>query len=119
VPVPLVAQLQQDAQNVADALAELGGALTTVDRAPQDVNHQPVTPQGLLDQLKGAATDVHKAAQLKELLPVVIAVVGILVGKPVLGIALAVIVYYYTQSAAPGMAAAPAFDFSKPFGTAQ
>ena len=104
MPVPLVQQIQEGAADLANELATIAAELGQVNGAVADVNRKPVpgtgtpgTQPGILDQVKGALSDVNKAAQLKDLLPVVIAVVGILTGRAVLGIILAVLVYYYGQ----------------------
>lgn len=105
MPVPLVQQIQQGAADVAQAAADIATALAQVNGAPVDVNKRPVSSSGGLGDLvagvRGALGDVHNAAQLKELLPVAIAVIGILTGRAVLGLVLAVLVYSYGQPAAP------------------
>ncbi len=106
MPVNLVQQIQEGASDLAGDLANIAADLGQVNGAVVDVNRQAVpgtgggTP-GLADQVKSALADVNKAAQLKDLLPVVIAVIGILAGRAVLGIILAVLVYYYGQPRTP------------------
>ena|SRR5256885_11111390 len=102
MPVPLVQQVSSVVEDAQAALANIGNTLAQLNGAPRDVNQAPATGSGtdLFAGVKGVLGDVHNAAQLKELLPVVIAVVGILVGRAVLGILLAVLVYYYGQPAA-------------------
>lgn len=103
MPVPLVQQISGVVQDAQQALANIGDTLNSLNGAPRDVNQQPAStggPGSLLSGAKSVLGDVHNAAQLKELLPVVIAVIGILAGKAVLGILLAVLVYYYGQPAA-------------------
>lgn len=105
MPVPLVIQIQQGAADVAQAAADIATALAQVNGTPVNVNKQPTPSSGglgdLVSGVKGALADVHNAAQLKELLPVAIAVIGILTGRATLGIVLAVLVYYYGQPASP------------------
>lgn len=101
MPVPLVQQVTNAVQDAQQALAQIGDTLAQLNGAPKDVNQAPTTSStDLLAGVRGVLGDVHHAAQLKELLPVAIAVIGILTGRAVLGILLAVLVYYYGQPAA-------------------
>src|SRR5260370_22557227 len=112
--VPLVQQIQAGATNVAQALADIASGLEQINSAVPDLNRQPTpgtgtnAPTDLLGQVKGALADVNKAAQLRDLLPVVIVVVGVLAGRALLGVILAVLGYYYGQPVPPPSRAAPA-----------
>lgn len=109
MPVPKVPQLLEDVRQglskAADVLGELTETIDAVSGAPRDVNNNPLDASGnILDQAREAVQDVHKAAQLRQMLPWVFVAGGFLLGKPLLGIALGLVVAYAGEDLAPAPA---------------
>lgn len=109
MPVPKVLE---DASGIAtraqEFLASLTNTIETIGGAGRDVNARPVDSSGgLLDDAESALGNLQKAAQLRQLLPWVFVAGGVLLGKPVLGIALGIVVHLAGSNPAPATPAAP------------
>jgi hypothetical protein len=99
---PVLDEVNQVVNKAGDFLAQLTAELGAVQNSPKDVNNNPVG--NLLDQAQGALADVHRAAQLRNFIPLALIAVGVLIGRPWLGVLLAALVWFAGQQTA----AAPA-----------
>lgn len=107
--VSLIPQAQDVVSKAQAALADINATMEAVGAAPRTVNQQPVTSPapaatplggGFVQELqqavagiKGQLSDLHKAGELQTALPLFVFILGILVGKPVLGAVLAAVLY--------------------------
>lgn len=78
-------------------LAAFGETVNTLAGGDVDVNANPVGG-GIADTVTSTLDNVAKAAQLRRMLPWVFVAGGMLLGRPVLGIALAIVVHLAGQS---------------------
>lgn len=102
---PVLDEANQIANKAADFLAQLTAELGSVQNSPKDVNANPIG--GVIDQASSALSDVHKAAQLRNFIPLALIAVGVLIGRVWLGVLLAALVWFggQTQTDAPAAAA--------------
>jgi hypothetical protein len=89
---PPLEEVQSVVNKAADWLAALTAQLDLGQNTPHDVNDIPI-----VGQLQGALGDVHKAATLKEYLPLAIVGVGVVIGRPWVGLGVAVLLYLAGQ----------------------
>lgn len=102
---PVLDEANQVVNKAADFLAQLTAELGAVQNSPKDVNGNPIG--NVIDQAKGALSDVHRAAQLRNFIPLALIAVGVLIGRPWLGVLLAALVWFAGQQQAPAPAPAP------------
>lgn len=102
MPISKVAPVLDDANQVvakaADFLQQLTAEIGAQESGPKDVNAQSIG--GVIDQASGALADVHKAAQLRNFIPLALIAVGILIGRVWLGVLLAALVWFGGQQQA-------------------
>jgi hypothetical protein len=91
---PVLDEVNQVVNQAADFLSQLTSEIAANQNSPKDVNNNPV---GFLDQASGALADVHRAAQLRNFIPLALIAVGVLIGRVWLGVILAALVWYAGQ----------------------
>jgi hypothetical protein len=88
--------LDQQLRALADAVAT---GQTTYQQAQAEADRlkRQVNSLGIVGSLEQTLTDVHRAGQLQQMLPVVVLALGVLLGRPLLGAAAAAAVWYAGQ----------------------
>jgi hypothetical protein len=89
---PVLEDVATAANKAADWLAALTRQLDQEQNAPHDINDVPI-----IGDVRSALEDVHRAAQLKDYIPLAIIGVCVLVGRPWIGLVVAVLVYMAGQ----------------------
>jgi hypothetical protein len=101
---PVLDEVNQVVNKAADFLSSLTAELAANQNSPKDVNNNSVG--NIIDQASGALSDVHRAAQLRNFIPLALIAVGVLIGRVWLGVILAALVWYAgQQQTAPADAA--------------
>lgn len=104
----VVSRTQQALQVITEGIDQVANAGRTVNQAatPPAPSGSTPTPMGsgfitelqqALAGVAGSLQDVHKAGKLQDLLPLAVFLLGILIGKPVLGAVLAFVLYLAGQ----------------------
>lgn len=102
----VLSEIQEGLSQAAQVLGEITETINAVSGAPRDVNAQPITPQGVAGAVSDTLQNVRRAGELRQMLPFVFVAGGFLLGKPILGIALAVVVHLAGKDATPAPAGA-------------
>lgn len=85
--------LEEQLAALADAVATGKSSYQQAQAETQRLKGQ-VDSLGIVGSFEQTLTDVHRAGQLKQMLPVVVFAIGFLVGKPLIGAAAAAAVWY-------------------------
>lgn len=91
-PAPGTSWVEQQAQALKDAIA---AGRTTFEQAQAEGRalRDQVKTLDLAGSINATLTDVRHAAQLKQMLPFVVLAIGLLMGRPWLGVGAAVVVW--------------------------
>jgi len=93
LPAPNGTWLEEQLQKVQDAIATGRSEATRTEAEARAIKSQ-VESIGILGGLDQTLTDVRRAGQLQQMLPLVVLAIGIVVGRPVLGALAAAVVWF-------------------------
>lgn len=96
LPTPSGTWLERQLQNVQDAIAT-GRAEATSTEAETRALRGQIASVGILGGVDQALSDVHSAAKLQQLLPIIVLAIGVLMGKPAYGAIAAVVMWIASQ----------------------
>lgn len=85
--------LERQLAALADAVATGQSSYAQAQAEAQRLKTQ-VDSLGIVGSLEQTLEDVHRAGQLKQMLPVVVLAIGVLAGRPLIGAAAAAAVWY-------------------------
>jgi len=88
--------VEQQLQALKDAVATGRKTFEQAEAEGRQLRNQ-VQTLDLAGSVNAALTDVHRAAQLKQMLPFVVLAIGILIGRPAIGLGAAVLVWAVGQ----------------------
>ena len=93
LPAPGRSWIETQIATIQDALATGQSAYTQGQTQARQLRTQ-LESIDILGGLDQTLTDVHRAGQLQQLLPLVVLAIGVVMGKPVLGVAAAAVVWW-------------------------
>lgn len=91
-PAPGTSWVEQQLQALKDAVST---GKTTLDQAAAEGRalRSQIQTLDIAGQVNATLSDVHRAAQLKQMLPLVVLAIGLLMGRPWLGVGAAALVW--------------------------
>jgi|ERR1051325_10985904 hypothetical protein len=96
LPAPGDSWLERQLQQISDAIAT-GKTSAEQSRSETQSTIRQIASTDIIGSVQSTLDDVHRAGQLQQMLPFVIAAIGIVLGKPVIGIGAGVLVWLAGQ----------------------
>lgn len=96
----VAAEIQAGLSQAQDFLAQLTAQANAAGLGQSGTGGAGSSVQGIAQGVSGAASNLSAAANLSRALPLVILVLGVLLGKPFYGVVGAVVVYLYLNPGA-------------------
>lgn len=96
LPAPTTSWVDQQLQQLKDAVATGRSTFEQAQAEGRALRNQ-VQTLDIAGSINATLSDVHRAAQLKQMLPFVVLAIGFLIGRPLIGLGAAVVVWAVGQ----------------------